>query len=57
MQNMNESDHRPTTPMSLDRAREIVTHAEDEFATDGDIEDAFMPFEVQPRGQIFNDDN
>jgi hypothetical protein len=44
MQNMNNVDLGRMTPMTLDRAREIVAHVEDEFATGCHIEDAFMPF-------------
>ena len=39
-----ESNHSPSIPLTLERARKIVGHAEDKFATGKDIADAFTPF-------------
>ena len=37
-------DNRATTTLTLDRARAIVSHAQNEFGSDRRIDDAFEPF-------------
>lgn len=41
---MNKTNLIRMPPMTIARAREIVEHAENEFANGNDIKDAFMPF-------------